>query len=120
MTCEKCLHSISCRPSKLNDMYEDNAENCPFFKNRADFVEVKHGKWERNERNIPKMKEFHKRGIALSMNEKSIFYTCSCCGSWGSLSQDYCGKCGAKMDGQTPQKLNHNRLCETETFKVGE
>ena len=65
----------------------------------ADVVEVKHGEWKRNERNIPKMREFHEKGIALSMSEKSIFYTCSCCGSWGTLTQNYCPNCGAKMDG---------------------
>ena len=47
----------------------------------ADVVEVKHEYWKRNE------------------SEKSIFYTCSCCNSWGSLSQKYCSECGAKMDG---------------------
>ena len=66
----------------------------------ADVVEVKHGYFKRNERNIPKMKEFHEKGIALSMNEKSIFYTCSECGERISLSQKYCSECGAKMDGR--------------------
>lgn len=65
----------------------------------ADVVEVKHGEWIRNECNIEKMKEFHEKGIALSMSEKSIFYTCSCCGSWGTLTQKHCSECGAKMDG---------------------
>ena len=55
----------------------------------------------RNERNIPKIKEFHEKGVALSMNEKSIFYTCSECGEWISLSQKYCSECGAKMDIKT-------------------
>lgn len=66
----------------------------------ADVVEVKRGEWKRNERNIPKMREFHEKGNALSMSEKSIFYTCSCCDSWGSLTQKYCFECGAKMDGE--------------------
>ena len=63
----------------------------------ADVVEVKHGHFVRNERNIPKMKEFHEKGYALSMNTKSIFYTCSECGTWASLSQNYCSECGAKL-----------------------
>lgn len=66
----------------------------------ADVVGVKHGHFVRNERNIPKMKEFHEKGFALSMNTKSIFWTCSCCGSWASLTQKYCSECGAKMDGE--------------------
>lgn len=65
----------------------------------AEVEEVKHGHFVRNERNIPKMKEFHEKGFALSMNTKSIFWTCSCCGSWASLTQKYCSECGAKMDG---------------------
>ena len=85
----------------------------------ADVVEVKHGKWIRNERNIPKMREFHEKGIGLSMSEISIFWTCSECGMWGHLIDKYCSECGAKMDGHTPQKINHDSLCETETFKVG-
>lgn len=64
-----------------------------------DVVEVKHGHFIRNERNIPKMKVFHEKGYASSMNNKSIFWTCSCCGSWASLIQKYCSECGAKMDG---------------------
>ena len=66
----------------------------------ADVVEVKHGHFVRNERNIPKMKEFHEKGFALSMNTKSIFWTCSCCNSWASLTQKYCSECGVKMDGE--------------------
>ena len=66
----------------------------------ADVEEVKRGHFVRNERNIPKMKEFHEKGVALSMNEKSIFYTCSECGEWIGLSQKYCSECGAKMDGE--------------------
>lgn len=64
----------------------------------ADVVEVKHGHWIINERNIPKMKEFHKKGIALHMSEKSIFWACSCCGEWGSPHDKYCRVCGAIMD----------------------
>ena len=71
----------------------DRIKNAP----TADVVEVKHGHFVRNERNIPKMKEFHEKGYALSMNTKSIFYTCSECGTWASLSQNYCSECGAKL-----------------------
>ena len=65
----------------------------------ADVEEVKHGKWIRNERNIPKMREFHEKGIGLSMSEMSIFWTCSECGMWGHRIDKYCSECGAKMDG---------------------
>lgn len=96
-TCKDCIGYEYCNPQPKNPRKVEKW--CDRFKNKADFVEVKHGYWKRNERNIPKMKEFHDKGIALSMSEKSIFYTCSCCNFWGSLSQIYCSECGAKMDG---------------------
>ena len=65
----------------------------------VEYAEVKHGKWERNERNIRKMKEFHEKGIGLAMHEQSIFWTCSECGMWGHSIHRYCSRCGAKMDG---------------------
>lgn len=61
--------------------------------------EVKYGHWVQNEKNIPKMKEFHKRGIGLSMANNSIFWTCSECGMWGTPHSKYCGECGAYMRG---------------------
>jgi hypothetical protein len=84
ITDKECIHQVFERYEKLTT---------------ADVVEVKHGHFVRNVRNIPKMKEFHEKGFALSMNTKSIFWTCSCCGSWASLTQKYCSECGAKMDG---------------------
>lgn len=65
----------------------------------ANVAEVKHGEWVRNEPNPQKMKEFHQLGIGKAMSENSIYWTCSCCGSWGTLTHKYCSQCGAKMDG---------------------
>jgi hypothetical protein len=45
------------------------------------------------------MKEFHKKGIGLSMANNSIFWTCSECGMWGTPHSKYCGECGAYMRG---------------------
>lgn len=66
----------------------------------ADVEEVKHAQIVRNERNIPKMKEFHEKGIGLGFSEKSIFWTCSECGSLVRPYYKYCSECGAKMDSQ--------------------
>lgn len=95
--CIDCIHRDVCRNAYTIKVELPNVCGC--FRNRADYHEIRHGEWKRNERNIPKMREFHEKGIALSMNEKSIFYTCTCCGSWGSLSDRYCSYCGAKMRG---------------------
>lgn len=65
----------------------------------ADVVEVKHGHWVKHSPDVAAMRAFHKLGIGKGMNENSIFWTCSCCDSWGSLTQKYCNQCGAKMDG---------------------
>lgn len=71
----------------------------------ADVVEVKHAQIVRNERNIAKMKEFHEKGIGLGISEKSIFWTCSECGSFVRPYYKYCSECGADMRGETDAKL---------------
>ena len=65
----------------------------------ADVEEVKHGHWVRHSPDIAAMRAFHKLGIGKGMSENSIFWTCSCCDSWGTPSQKRCSECGAKMDG---------------------
>ena len=64
----------------------------------ADVEEVKHGEWRRNEPNPEQMKEFHDMGIGKAIAISSIFWTCSCCGTWGTPRYKYCPNCGAKMD----------------------
>lgn len=73
------------------------AENIIKEQLAADVQEVKRAKWVQNKPNIEKMREFHKIGIGKGMSEKSIFYTCSCCGGWGTPTHKYCNNCGAKM-----------------------
>lgn len=52
---------------------------CKFFKNKADFVEVKHGEWEQYGLRNPQ---------------------CSLCHSYRIEKSRYCPNCGAKMDGE--------------------
>ena len=66
----------------------------------VDAVEVVHGEWIKNEPNTEAMREWHKHGIGKAMSEKSIYWTCSRCGRWGTPSLKYCPNCGAKMDGE--------------------
>lgn len=79
----------------IADRIEDEVVNLP----TAEIEEVKHGKIIRNERNIPKMREFHEKGIGLEIGEKSVFWTCSECGSFIRPYNKYCSECGAKMRG---------------------
>lgn len=66
--------------------------DCDFVKNKADFVEVKHGKWESY---MPKL-----------VYECYVYHKCSVCGAgnpWEHTRNGlppYCAKCGAKMDGE--------------------
>lgn len=96
MTCNDCIHHDLCfdngtlfihyaKGKKIAD-----AENgCPFkaFKNKADFVEVKHGYW----------KEYFSAG--------KFHYDCSVCDDGFATKErlktvpNYCSNCGAKMDG---------------------
>lgn len=102
MTCKDCIHFKGvCEEHGLyfEDEYiknvafsEDIKDLCSSFKNKADFVEVKHGEW---------------LGIADFGNGNCIGY-CSVCGTTqkaenGSVLKLYhrhCYWCGAKMDGR--------------------
>lgn len=45
-TCKDCVHSPVCRlPFNTSETQVNFAEECHHFKNKADFVEVKHGEW---------------------------------------------------------------------------
>lgn len=87
-TCKKdCMHSPVCRlPFNTSETQVNFAEECHHFKNKADFVEVKHGEWEKY-----RVTEGH-------------VYVCSLCGyrtmvdfEGEFLHHNYCTKCGADM-----------------------
>lgn len=46
MTCKDCIHTDVCR-LPFNKSEVEFAHVCHHFKNKADFVEVKHGEWVR-------------------------------------------------------------------------
>lgn len=77
-TCEDCIHEKVCG---YYAEFEDEADDCTHFINKADFVEVRHGEW-----------------IDLNITE----WQCSECNyrveRWNNTP--YCPKCGAKMDGK--------------------
>ena len=85
-TCYDCIHQYCCKYDRFFGVYE--VENkCAYFKNKANYAEVKHSRWE----NI------------------SGFDVCNICGTSPAYCEPkpnnkkgyppYCHNCGAKMDG---------------------
>ena len=100
-TCKDCLHFEVCDSGRhigeyeIDDgVYSDGVENqCLAFKNKADFVEVKHGEWVKA--------QFVQRSGFRTVRD----YICSICGKVYAIEQpcnlmNYCPYCGAKMDGR--------------------
>lgn len=96
MTCKDCVYRAMCYKLEHYGNYEEKP--CEMFRNKADYAEAKHGEWRRNEPNSEQMKEFHDMGIGKAIAISSIFWTCSCCGTWGTPRYKYCPNCGARMD----------------------
>jgi hypothetical protein len=95
--CKDCIHYVVCDPYTEDN--EDFAEvgGCTAFKNKADFVEVRHGYWKDT------IEELGYHDVCVA--------ECSVCGeSWvldGDFDFDicteywhYCPNCSAKMDGK--------------------
>lgn len=93
MTCKDCVHYEACQEmydfltslediDMLDNKYAE--QGCLLFKNKADFVEVKHAKWT--------WKELY--------GEVGYMLVCSECeDSEGACERfDYCPNCGARMD----------------------
>lgn len=104
--CKKCFYYDVCYA--VGRMPE-RAETCTKYV--PDVEEVRHGEWK--------------------VYNKTMFgsdHKCSLCGNLAdednsgnfAILTKYCSNCGAKMYGQTPEKIDHDSLCETETWKVGE
>ena len=79
-TCKDCIYRAMCY--KHEHYGKEDEEPCEMFKNKADFVEVKHGEW------IYDVK----------------YYSCSICAGIRfnlllGTDAEYCPYCGAKMDG---------------------
>ena len=97
-TCYDCIHCDACSDAGdggYSSLKED-VSKCKHFKNKADFVEVKHGEWllivERSDYLEPPSCDTAK---------------CSVCGRKIDVSKTgfkYCPHCGAKMDGGNDAK----------------
>ena len=85
MTCKDCVHCNVCG-YHIDEETFMTTEECSHFKNKVDFVEVKHGEWEKY-----RVTDGH-------------VYVCSLCGyrtlvefEGEFLHHNYCTKCGADM-----------------------
>ena len=91
MTCKDCVHSPVCRkPFNTSKTQVEFAQVCRHFKNKADFVEFKHGKW-----------------VYWQPDGTNHLWVCSVCNNAISTPMPfvakhiaYCEHCGAKMDGE--------------------
>ena len=121
-TCKDCIHYDACLDNQTvgefefvtNVNYEDMKEWCGSFKNKADFVEVKHGEWTGRSFDWGSEEEY-------PILEKSHYLVCSECGHkhflyiydfFGRLHKcstsdvpiiipNGCPNCLAKMDGRS-------------------
>ena len=86
-SCYDCIHCEAC--SDAGDAgiscLKVDASKCKHFRNKADFVEVKHGRWERGF-----CSECGKLNPTTDLNEFTM--------KWFSRYLPRCPYCGAKMD----------------------
>ena len=87
MTCKDCLYYAVCEGKNQPDYMTAHGDECKFFRNKADYAEVKHGYWKADKRSV------------------DVTYICSECKSLYSYADpeeecdyNYCPNCGAKMD----------------------
>ena len=112
MTCKDCVHYEVCETHENlyieiditgeveTTTYLPKVEGvCDHFKNKADFVEVKHGEWE-----MVEVEGYWVQHIEESLETgkptKTKLPICSCCGKrFGTsvLSYNFCPNCGADM-----------------------
>lgn len=91
MTCKDCVHEKVCKNAYLFKVTPPNV--CGFFKNKADFAEVKHGYWK----TVTEAKD----NTVCGDNIKIQYKICSNCEEpMGLTESDYCPNCGAKMESE--------------------
>ena len=92
MTCKDCVHYEVCKEYLIECAEYGEAERtlnpCAKFKNKADFVEVKHGYWHL-------LDECANEGVYCSVCNKKVYKTDY---ANQKIKSSYCPNCGAKMD----------------------
>lgn len=100
MTCKDCVHYDLCKYNtyqqahyfgKDKEIYItiDNNTPCKFFKNKADFVEVRCGEWI--------VEEELKTPLSKAYIRKEKTYNCPYCKKRFRQRMNFCGNCGADM-----------------------
>lgn len=100
MTCKECVHYEVCQNKAFEEAkFSVKAETvivtiknrivCKFFKNKADFVEVKHGEWI--------VEEELKTPLSHAYIRKEKTYHCPYCNKQYRQKMNFCGNCGADM-----------------------
>lgn len=86
MTCKDCIHYEVCidyttlKESDFAQNFNETEKLCDHFKNKADFVEVRHGEWVEGDYG------------------ETIKLACSSCGAPFEYRTTFCPDCGAKME----------------------
>ena len=83
-TCKDCVHYNVCG-YHIDEETFMTTEECSHFKNKADFVEVKHGKYIELDLGIYECSVCKNRICGFEENIKKV---------------NFCDNCGAKMDGE--------------------
>ena len=100
MTCKDCVSYDMCKYRHFQEAQRiranqtilisiDHNKPCKFFKNKADFVEVKHGEWI--------VEEELKTPLSHAYIRKEKTYHCPYCNKQYRQKMNFCGNCGADM-----------------------
>ncbi len=105
MTCKDCVHYEVCETHERVNRIKANL--CGLFKNKADYAEVKHGKWIKKD-NCPNKDhilaecpfchfgEYLKKFVDDPDGEKTFKHFCE--------YTRYCLACGAKMESEASEE----------------
>jgi hypothetical protein len=92
-TCKDCIHYDVCQFHITEEVPNFTVMECPHgFKNKADYVQIRHGKW---------VLGYVEPGYCTpGGNQPWVCSECGCVQSWrlDPPTENYCSDCGAKMD----------------------
>ncbi len=86
VACKDCIHYDIC----IFHPAGNENKKCVHFKNKANVVEVRHGKWRMRK--------------AIIFDSELVGYNCSECNTTWDTETNYCPNCGAYMRGEKSGK----------------